>query len=335
MTESAPTGRRARRVVAIAVATALGVVLLSYAAASAIVWDRLTKVSGGCPAAIAANAPTGFEVAGVADFDESPYLMPSPEEVSFPSRDPALTIRGWFIRAGDAAGDPAAPVVILVHGLAACRRHHEVLLPAGMLHRNGYAVLLIDLRDHGESTFEDGRYAGGTEEYRDVLGAWDWLQEANGVPADRIGLLGVSLGAATALIAAGEEPAVAATWEDSGYADIEVAIRAELIREHYPTFLGPGGIVMARMLSGDDLGSLSPIGAVRKIGVRPLFITHGTSDQRLSVDYAHDLEEARRAAGGSVESWIVDGAGHVRAMALHPVEYEDRLVDFFDRTIRP
>lgn len=329
MNDRVPAGRRARRVAAIAVATALGVVLLSYGAASAIVWDRLTRVSGGCPAAIAANTPAAFEVAAVAAFDESPYLMPPPEDVSFPSRDPALTIRGWFIR----ADDPAAPVVVIVHGHEACRRHHEVLLPAGMLHRNGYSVLLIDLRDHGDSAFEDGRYAGGTEEYRDVLGAWDWLQEANGVPADRIGLLGVSLGAATVLIAAGEEPGVAATWEDSSYADIEVAIRAELTREHYPTFLEPGGIVMARLLSGDDLSSLSPIGGVRKIGVRPLFITHGTADQRLSVDYAHDLEEARRAAGGSVESWIVDGAGHVQAMALHPAEYEDRLVDFFDRTI--
>jgi dipeptidyl aminopeptidase/acylaminoacyl peptidase len=329
MTDSVPARRRVRRVVAIGVATTLAVVLASYAAASAIVWDRLTTVSGGCPTAIAANTPARFEVAAVADFDESPYLMPAPEDVSFPSRDPAVTIRGWFIR----ADDPAAPAVVIVHGHAACRRHHEVLLPAGMLHRNGYAVLLIDLRDHGDSTIEDGRYAGGTEEYRDVLGAWDWLRTAQGMAPGRIGLLGVSLGAATVLIAAGEEPGVAATWEDSSYADIEVAIRAELTREHYPTFLGPGGIFMARVLSGDDLGALSPIGAVEEIGARPLFITHGTADQRLSVDYAHDLEEARRAAGGSVESWIVDGAGHVEAMALHPAEYEDRLVDFFDRTI--
>lgn len=330
MTEGVPAGRRVRRVLAITMATTLAVIVLSYATASAIVWDRLTKVSGGCPAAIAANTPAAFVVDGVPDFDVSPYLMPSPSNVSFPSRDPAVTIRGWFIR----AEDPGAPVVVLVHGLRACRRHHEVLLPAGMLHRNGFAALLIDLRDHGESTVEDGRYAGGTEEYRDVLGAWDWLRTVQGVPVDRIGLLGVSLGGATVLIATGEEPGVAATWEDSSYADIEVAIRAELTREHYPTFLGPGGIFMARVLSGDDLGALSPIAAVRKMGTRPLFITHGTSDQRLSIDYAHDLEEARRAAGGVVESWIVDGAGHVQAMALHPAEYEERLVDFFDRTIR-
>jgi uncharacterized protein len=319
-----------RRRVAIA-ALVLGTLAIgAYATASAIVWDRLTRVSGDCQPSVAANTPSAFVVPEPKTFDESPYFMPLPEEVTFPSRDPAITISGWFIRADQAT----APVVIVVHGHTSCKRHDEALLPAGMLHRNGFAVLLIDLRDHGDSTFEDGRYAGGTEEYRDVLGAWDWLQSEKAVPAERIGLLGVSLGAATVLIAAGEEPRVAATWEDSSYADIEVAIRAELVREHYPTILEPAGILMARLLSGDDLASLSPIGAVRKIGARPLFITHGTADARVSVAYAHDLEAARLAAGGSVESWIVEGAGHREAMALHPDEYEDRLVDFFDRTIR-
>jgi dipeptidyl aminopeptidase/acylaminoacyl peptidase len=268
-------------------------------------------------------------VEGHEGFDTTPYFMPEPESVSFPGRDPGIEISGWYVSA-----DPAAPAVVVVHGHSACKRDHGVLLPAGMLHRQGLSVLLIDLRDHGDSTFEDGRYAGGTEEYRDVLGAWDWLQTAKGLSADRIGLLGISLGAATVLIASGEEPGVAATWEDSSYADIEVAIRAELVRNHYPTILAPGGVLMARLLSGDDLASLSPIGAVRKIGARPLFITHGTADQRLSVDYAHDLEEARRAAGGTVESWIVPGAGHTEAMLLQPDEYERRLVDFFNRTIR-
>src|SRR4029450_678129 len=109
--------------------------------------------------------------------------------------------------------------------------------------------LLIDLRDHADSTFEDGRYAGGTEEYRDVLGAWDWLQSAKGVPADRIGLLGVSLGAATTLIATGHEPGVAATWEDSSYADLPSIVRDELTRSGYPTFLDTGAALTARVVS--------------------------------------------------------------------------------------
>ena len=99
-----------------------------------------------------------------------------------------------------------------------------------MLHRNGFSVLLIDLRDHGDSTREDGRFAGGTDEYRDVLGAWDWLRTEQGLPPASIGLLGISLGAATVLLATGQEPAVAAVWEDSSYADLGTAIDAELKR---------------------------------------------------------------------------------------------------------
>jgi dipeptidyl aminopeptidase/acylaminoacyl peptidase len=204
-----------------------------------------------------------------------------------------------------------------------------------MLGRGGFSVLVIDLRDHGDSTLEDGRFAGGTEEYLDVLGAWDWLQRDRGVPAARIGLLGISLGAATTLIAAGEEPRVAAVWEDSSYADIGVAIRAELARNGYPSFLEAGGVAMARLLSGDDLASLSPLAAVRRLDGRPLFVTHGTADSRLSVDYARDLIAAVEADGGSVGSWIVPGAEHTEAMFLDPAGYERRLVRFFGTSLAP
>jgi dipeptidyl aminopeptidase/acylaminoacyl peptidase len=194
---------------------------------------------------------------------------------------------------------------------------------------------VIDLRDHGDSSDEDLRYAGGTEEYRDVLGAWDWLQSAQSIPAERIGLLGISLGAATALIASGEEPRVAATWADSSYADIGVAIRAELARNGYPEFLEIGGVAMARLLSGDDLRSRSPLVAVGRMTGRNLYITHGTDDGRLSVDYAHTLIDAAETAGVNVTSWIVPATGHTQAMWLQPEEYALRLADFFDVLAAP
>lgn len=295
---------------------------LSYGVASAMVWDKLTKVAGACPAAWATNDPTHFSEPG---FDTTPYLMPAPEDVTIPSRDAGILISGWWVP----AGDPAAPAVVVVHGHTACKRDPDVLLPAGMLYRAGVSVLLIDLRDHGESTDEDGRYAGGTEEYRDVLGAWDWLRTVQSVPTERIGLLGISLGAATVLIASGEEPAVVATWEDSSYADIGVAIRAELDRNGYPGFLEVGGVTMARWISGDDLQSRSPLTAVSKLTGRRLFITHGTADDRLSVQYADQLIAAALAAGVKVESWIVPDAGHTQAMRIAREQYERQLVDFF------
>ena len=63
--------------------------------------------------------------------------------------------------------------MILVHGLGGCKNAIDVLVPAGMLWRHGFSVLLIDLRNIGESDFVDGRSTAGNVEYQDVLGAWD------------------------------------------------------------------------------------------------------------------------------------------------------------------
>ena len=328
---------RTRRIVVAAAAAVFAVSALGYGAASAVVYDKLSKVSGDCPPAWESNDPTGFEllafeggpVKGHEDFDTTPYLMPAPETVTIPSRETAIDVSGWFVP----AGTPNAPTVVIVHGLTACKHDHAVLLPAGMLHRNGFSVLLIDLRDHGDSTLEDGRYAGGTEEYRDVLGAWDWLQTTKGVAANRIGLVGVSLGAATVLIATGHEARVAATWEDSSYAALPSMIRDELAREGYPTFLESGAGLVAQLMSGDDITSYSPLDGVRQLAGRPIFITHGNQDERISVRYGHDLVAAAGAAGSNPGSWFVAGSGHTQAMVDHPAEYERRLVEFFRTTL--
>ena len=325
---SAVKTRRRRRTLAIITAS-LVIVVVAYVAAAAVVWDRLTAVRGACPDEQAANRPSSFSVPGRASFDPSRWEAPEPEDVRFPSREPSIDVAGWWIP----AREPEAEAVIVVHGLNGCRRHHEVLLPAGMLHRAGFSVLLIDLRDHGDSTREDGRFAGGTDEYRDVLGAWDWLVETHGLAPAQIGLAGISMGAGSVMIATGEEPRVAAVWEDSGYSDVSAAIRAELARGGYPEFLAWGGVLMARVISGDDLGSLSPLAAARKLDGRPLFVTHGTADSRLSVAYAHELVGAVRAEGGAVDHWIVAGAGHVEAMLRDPMGYEARLSRFFRESL--
>jgi len=302
----------------------------AYAAASAYVWDKLTKVPNDCDRWWGSNTPESFAVPSPYALDTRPWAMPSPEDVRLPSRDTGISIAAWWLPAK--ATD--APAVIVVHGFTACRRDHAVLLPSGMLYRNGFSLLLVDLRNHGDSTIEDGRHAGGTNEYRDVLGAWDWLRTEKGIGADRIGLLGISLGAATVLLAAGREPSVAAVWEDSSYADFESVIRAELRREGYPSVLAVGGILAARIISGDDLASYSPLDAVRRLEGRPLFITHGEADTRLSVKYARDLEAAVRSDGGSVETWLIPDAEHTEAMITHTADYEQRLVDFFGRSLR-
>ena len=308
-----------------------------YAMATYLVYDRLSATAAHCGGRFTNDTPARFDTEGVSsefaadDFDTTPYQMPDFRDVSFPSRDPRqppLTIRAWWIPAARAD----APAVIVVHGWGGCRRDPAILLPAGMLHRNSFSVLMIDMRDHGDSDVEDGRYAAGTEEYRDVLGAWDWLR-AQGVPAERIGLFGHSGGAPAVVMAMASEPGVAATWEDSGDADIEEALAEELARAGFPGWLTPGGLLWARLVAGDDLTGRNPLVETERIGARPLEIVHGAADERISAHHARDLAAVRARFVPGYEPWIVPGARHIEAPFSVPDEYERRLVTFFRESL--
>ncbi len=328
---------RGRRLVAVVLAVVLLVGVGAYAWASWRVFDAVSAVSAHCGTDASGNArfggynPASFGTAGISDeitaggFDTAPFAMPEYEEVHFTSRD-GVNLVAWWIP-GERA-DAAA--VVLAHGMGSCRRDPAVLLPAGMLHRNGFAVLVVDLRDQGDSEVIDGRFSGGTQEYADVLGAWDWLR-ARGLPAGRIGILGESNGASTAVIAAGEEPEIAATWEDSGYSDTTTAISEEVRHRGFPDILTTGGKLWGRLF-GIDLDEHRPIDAIPKIGTRPLMIVHGLADTRVQPHHALDFALAReQVLGGQayLPPWYVPHARHVQAAFAAPAEYERRLVSFF------
>ena len=319
--DRAPARRRLKlrgRYLAIAV---IGVLLVGYSAASVMVYDKLSQVTAVCSGGRA--DPASYTIENV---DTTPYLLPEPAIRSFPSRDdPRVTIAAsWY----PAPTGLDSPTVILSHGFTGCRFGPGDLLAAGMLHKHGIAVLMIDLRNHGDSTKVDMRFAGGVVEYRDVLGAWDWLR-ALGVPERRIGLLGFSLGAATTMIAMGQEPRIAAIWADSSYGDIGTAMRDELTRNGYPTILEPGGVMAGKVIGRVDLESHSPLETTTLLHGRPIFLTHGLLDQRINVQSAYVLAASVAAHGEVAGLWIVPDAGHTQAIKLHPAEYEQRMSGFF------
>ena len=299
----------------------------AYLYAGAVVYDAISIVEPHCGGRFATNTPGAFTVDGL---DARPFLMPEYQAVTVPSRDPGIDLSAWYV---PSEAGPAGPAVVLVHGHGSCKREDRMLLAAGMLHRAGISPLLIDLRNMGDSTVVNGRYAGGTREYRDALGGWDWLVD-QGYEPDRVGVYGQSLGAATALIATGEEPRVAAVWADSSYADFDTAVQAEMARHGEPTILRFGGYLMARIRSGDDLLGISPIKAVNKLDGRPIFLTQGAADTRLSPAYAGELAAAVRAAGDRVDDpWMIPGADHTQGIVLDSTDYERRLDRFFDAAL--
>ncbi len=309
---------------------------VGYVAGGALVYSQLSVVKPECKnyktTEWLQNTPKAFVATGQSDVDLTAYAMSPYQEVSFPSREDNLTIKAWYVPA-QGVDETTAPSVVLVHGLNDCKHTPFILMPAGMLNKAGFNVLMIDLRNHGDSQITDGRYAAGTVEYRDVLGAWDWLVTTKKFAPEKIGLFGTSLGAATVLIAMGEEPKVAAVWEDSSYADINGVIDAELARNGYPAMLAGAGIFMGKVISNRDITAKSPVAELAKLNNRPLFITHGSADKRLSMQYAYDLAAAAKANGETIEPWIVEGSEHIRAMFDQTAEYEQKLVGFFKASL--
>jgi uncharacterized protein len=319
--------RRALKVVALLVPV---VAVATYAGVSFMVYDGLSKATGACWPADRANTPDNFKVP--AQYNQAlatANLMPVPQDITFHSRDPQIPnvkLAGWWIPADNAS----APAVILVHGVQSCRREASVLVPAGMLHRNGFSVFLIDIRDHGDSQGEDGRFAAGADEYMDVLGAWDWVR-TQGVPAAKIGLAGMSFGSANVLIAGGQEPQVAAAWTDSAYTYTERAIGLFLKDQTgLPDILVPGAILWARIIANDNLTAFNPIDELNHYAGRSVAFVHGADDKVLPASMAGELYDRAVASGAKATApWVVPGAGHTQAVFVAPAEYETRLVTFF------
>jgi dipeptidyl aminopeptidase/acylaminoacyl peptidase len=311
--------------------------ILAYGLLSWFVYDQVGNAPRACWPNDRTNTPTAWTVPGGWDPDlPAMYPLPEPREVRFESRDPGMAgkdLAAWWIPAS-AATAADAPAVVLVHGIQSCRREANALLAAGMLHKAGFSVFLMDLRDHGDSEGDDARFAAGSEEYLDVLGGWDWVH-TQGVPGDRIGLLGLSFGSVTALIAGGEDAQVAAVWADSAPPRTDEAIGLFVADQlHDGTGLSkalvPGALVWARLLAGDDLTEFNPIDEVAKVGGRHVAFVHGAADAFLPATFAIELHDRAAAAGAiTPDAWLVPKAGHTQGVFADPAGYERRLVAFF------
>lgn len=308
------------------VATLAALVYLTF---GVVFYLRLADVRGSCDPH-SANRPDRIVFNdNWPPLDLARYAMPHYEAVRFPSRQPGINLAGWWV-----PGEPGAPAVILVHGLNGCKNAIDVLVPAGMLWRNGFSVLMIDLRNIGESDYVDGRTTAGNAEYQDVLGAWDWLVNEQGLSPGQIGIFGESLGGATSLFAFAAEPRIAALFLESTYADLEQMIGEDLKNQGFPAALASSAILMGRMLSGRNLLAHDPVEVIKHVGKRPVYVVHSREDERVPVDQAQELVAAARAAGDNVTAWFTGRGAHVQTPAAYPEEFEQRLAGFFSEALR-
>ncbi|MGH2428023.1 MAG: alpha/beta hydrolase [Candidatus Limnocylindria bacterium] len=237
------------------------------------------------------------------------------ESVRFRTDD-GVTLSGWLIPAGrDTRG-----VVILLHGFSG-HRLPELASFVPWLQRE-YHVMQFDFRGHGES--DAGRVTLGARERRDVAAAVAFLQERGLGP---IALMGVSMGAAAAIIAAPHLP-VSAVVADAAYAHLHHPIANRMREVGYP--LATAGARMIVAAAGLRTGGrlASPLSAVRKISPRGLLLIAPREDQLIGWTESVKLYEA---AGEPKELMLVEGAGHAEAHAVAGAEYERRVLGFLAR----
>jgi uncharacterized protein len=242
------------------------------------------------------------------------------EEVSFSSAQDDVRISGWFFAA---QGTRPAPAVVLCHGVWTGRRE---CLPLALRFLNaGYNVLCFDFRAHGLS---GGRFTSvGHHETNDVIGAVEYLAQRPEVDADRIGVVGFSMGAAATIQAAARCPSIAAVVADSAYASFVDAAKysfdAVTRLPHYP--VAPLAMAWAKWIVNVDATRLRPVDVIGRIAPRPVMITHGLLDEIVPVQQAYTLF---KAAEEPKELWVVPGAHHVGARDTQPDEYFERVEAF-------
>ena len=256
------------------------------------------------------------------------YYGLSVEEVEFSPRGESLLLSGWYLPA-----KVDGPYVIFVHGLNNVRSGDGAVELAGRLVERGYSVLLFDLRGHGSS--EGGRLSGGYYERRDVWGAYDYLLEQRVAEAGEVGLVGFSMGAATAVLAAAEEPGVGAVVADSPYAVASELLAQETARSTpFPAWLTPVFIPAVKLLVdwryGIDIDALAPERVTARLDY-PVLVIHGDADTRIPVSHGERVAEA---GPPGTELWRVSGVEHVEAFEARPAEYVGRVAEYLDARLR-
>lgn len=216
-----------------------------------------------------------------------------------------------------------APLEILFHGYRSCA-FRDCSGGHALSRKMGFNALVVDQRAHGNS---DGTtICFGIKEHRDCL---CWIQYAN----ERFGtktpiiLSGLSMGAATVLMAAGLElpENVTCIMADSPYSTPSAIIEKVCADLHYPVALCRPFIHLGAWLYGRfHLNSCTAKEAVARSKV-PILLIHGEDDRLVPCSMSSEIAAC---SASRVVVQTFPGAGHGLSYMTDPLRYEKVVYDF-------
>lgn len=244
------------------------------------------------------------------------------EHVSIATSDGYMMI-GTYIK----SPIPTDKSVLIMHGLYQNRFMSISYVP--LYQKLGFNVLLVDLRGHGES---QGALTWGKNEITDID---KWMEYLKSQKGNRIiGIHGISLGAAYALLHSGSSSPIKADFyvEDSSYDDL-----SDIYQEKLQSFLqlDNNDAFIVRILwfycqaamywhTGETMTTLSPLRAVLH-DQKPTLFLHGGADTLVSVN---SMQKLYTACPSYKELHIFPNVQHAVAIAADPDEYYNVLKQF-------
>ena len=241
------------------------------------------------------------------------------EEVIIKSYD-GLKLKGYFHR----VYKDSKKVVIMNHGYTA--NHYIDYQFTDIFFEEGYNVLLIDMRSHGESEGKVASY--GYNESKDI-GSWvRWIKDKIGEDA-YIGLHGQSMGAATVMLYGATHPNdIKFIIEDCGCTSAREAIKFQFRKVKIPFWPLYDLIrVKVKRKYKFDFNNISPEDAIVNSDIPVLFI-HGDNDKVVPTWMGEALYNEKN--GEMDRLYLVQGAGHMEAYSKDKEKYKQVVKEFLD-----
>ena len=244
-----------------------------------------------------------------------------PQEVFTIKSHDGLTLRGRYFEFA-----PGAPMEIMFHGYRGTA-DRDLCVGMDRAFALGHSCLIVDQRTTGGS---GGRVITfGLREYRDCLRWVDFAVDHFG-PDVRIILTGISMGASTVLLAAGEDlPSnVVGVLADCGFTSAKAIIRKVAKQLHLPPWLVyPAVRLSARLFAGLDLEENSPIEAMGRVKI-PVIFAHGEEDNLVP---CYMSRENFDACVSPKAIFTAPGAGHGLCYLATGDEYIRALREFWTK----
>lgn len=215
-------------------------------------------------------------------------------------------------------------VMIIHHGYTA--NHYVCLQFLDIFFDEGFNVLLVDMRSHGES---EGQYITYGHKEREDLNLWvDLIREKVG-ESGVIGLHGQSMGGATVLMYGGDySEKIDFVIADCAYSSGKQILKYQFKQADVPFFPIYNLLNRAcRSRCGFDMNKISPIDCIKDKDIPVLFV-HGTGDKVVPVEMSEEMFKAKK--GNKNKLVLIQDAIHVGAYSKDKKAYIEAVKEFIN-----